>query len=237
MKKVLLLSFGLLIFLVIFLSFSSYSNDGNLSLKSSLNMEKNNIILPSFSNTGSVSIEQTLYNRRSVRSYKNETLSLKDLSQILWSAQGISDRNRNFRTAPSAGATFPLELYAVVGNVENLEPGIYKYNPFEHSISLVVKGDKREDLRNAALRQASISNAAFNLVFTAIVSRTSQRYGDRALQYVFIETGHAAQNVYLQAEALNLGTVAIGAFYEDRVRAVLKVSDELPVYIMPIGRK
>ncbi len=194
------------------------------------------IKLPDPLTTGKMSVEQALYQRRSIRNFKNISLTLQELSQILWAAQGITDKTLNFRTAPSAGATYPLDLFVAVGNVDSIKQGLYKYNPSNHTLTLIMFGDKRIELANAALGQKAITTAAVNIIFTAIVERTEKRYKERALQYVYIETGHAAQNVYIQAEALNLATVAIGAFYEDKIKKVINTA-ALPVYIMSIGKK
>ncbi|MCS7116148.1 MAG: SagB/ThcOx family dehydrogenase [Nitrososphaerota archaeon] len=182
------------------------------------------------------SIEEALLKRRSIRDYKDEPLTLQEVSQLLWAAQGITDP-RGFRTAPSAGATYPLEVYVVVGNVLGLEKGVYKYNPHENKLVKVLDGDKRRDLAIAALHQEWVERCAIDLVFTAIYRRTTSRYGDRGIRYVHMEVGHAAQNVYLQAVSLKLGSVVIGAFYDDQVKKILNLpADEEPLYIHSIGR-
>ncbi len=182
------------------------------------------------------SIEEALLKRRSVRSFKDSPLTLAEVSQLLWAAQGITSP-RGLRTAPSAGALYPLEIYVVAGNVDDLPEGVYIYRPVKHELVRVEKGDKRMELCDAALGQTSVRNAAAVIVFAAVYERTTGKYGDRGIQYVHIETGHAAQNVFLQTVPLNLGTVVIGAFYDDAVKKVLKMSDrEIPLYIMPVGR-
>jgi SagB-type dehydrogenase family enzyme len=194
------------------------------------------IKLPEPSQDSNTSIEEALLKRRSVRSYTDSPLTLKEISQLLWAAQGITDP-RGFRAAPSAGALYPLEIYIIAGNVNDLPDGIYHYNPLKHELARIVKGDKRNELCNAALGQSSIRTAAAVIVFSAIYERTTMKYGDRGIKYVYIETGHAAQNVFLQAVSLDLGTVVIGAFYDDAVTEVLKMPDrEQPIYIMPVGR-
>lgn len=183
------------------------------------------------------SIEQSLLRRRSVRTYTGEPLKLIDLSQLLWAAQGITDA-QGFRTAPSAGALYPLELWVVAGNVEMLSPGIYRYKPDEHAISLVDVGDRRKELAKAALSQSCVDNAAISIIITAVYSRTTVKYGDRGIRYVHIEAGHAAQNICLQSTAMNLGTVTIGAFYDEEVAKLLNLpKDEVPIYILPTGNK
>jgi len=184
-----------------------------------------------------VSIEETLLKRRSVRDYAGEALTLHEVSQLLWAAQGTTDP-RGFRTAPSAGATYPLETYVVVGDVENLTEGVYRYKSGEHKLVKVLDGDCRAQLAGAALGQHWVKEGAVNIVFTAIYERTTRGYGDRGIRYVHMEVGHAAQNVYLQAVALGLGTVVIGAFRDDEVREILKLpKNEQPLYIMPVGRR
>ena len=126
--------------------------------------------------------------------------------------------------------------HMVAARVEGLEPGIYRYRPAQHALKLLKAGEFGKDLARAALRQGAISDAAANLVITGIYARTAGKYGPRAKRYVHIEVGHVGQNVYLQAEALGLGTVSIGAFHDDRVKKLLGV-DEQPLYIMPIGRR
>jgi SagB-type dehydrogenase family enzyme len=194
------------------------------------------IKLPEPKYDSDISIEEALLKRRSVRSYKDSPLTLSEVSQLLWAAQGITNP-RGLRTAPSAGALYPLEIYVVAGNVEDLPDGVYNYRPDKHELAKVVKGDKRTELSNAALGQTSVRNAAAVIVFSAVYGRTTVKYGDRGMQYVHIETGHAAQNVFLQTIPLNLGTVVIGAFHDDEVKKILQMSDrEQPLYIMPVGR-
>jgi len=193
--------------------------------------------LPEPRRDSDVSIEETLLKRRSVRDYTGEPLTLQEVSQLLWAAQGTTDP-RGFRTAPSAGATYPLKAYLVVGDVENLTEGVYRYESAEHKLVKVLDGDWRAQLAGAALGQSPVKEGAVSIVFTAIYERTTPRYGDRGIRYVHIEVGHAAQNVYLQAVALGLGTVTIGAFRNDQVGEILKLpQNEQPLYIMPVGRK
>ncbi len=187
--------------------------------------------------TSSTSIEETLLKRRSVRTYRDKPLKIEEVSQLLWAAQGITDR-RGFRTAPSAGALYPLEIYVVIGNVMNISDGIYKYNPYKHELEYVQRGDKRNELCKAALGQSPIREAPMVIVFAAIYERTTVKYGNRGIIYVYIEAGHVAQNILLQAESLDLGAVVIGAFYDEEVKKVLKMSNkESPIYIIAVGKK
>jgi len=165
-------------------------------------------------------------------------LKLEQVSQLMWCAQGITDRRGMLRAVPSAGATYPLEAYVVVkdGGVEGLGAGVYRYEPEDHSLELVREGDLSEELASACLGQRWVKEAPVNIVITAVYARTTRRYGTRGERYVHIEVGHVGQNVYLQATAMGLGTVAIGAFYDDEVREVLGVpKDEVPLYVMPVG--
>jgi SagB-type dehydrogenase family enzyme len=183
------------------------------------------------------SMEEALLKRRSVREYSKSVLSLVEVSQLLWAAQGITGQNGS-RTTPSAGALFPLEVYLVAGHVGGLSSGIYKYEPRGHELTLVMSGDKREDLYGATLEQESVRDGAAAIIIAAVYEPVTQKYGERGTRYVHMEAGHAAQNVYLQAVSLDLGTVVIGAFKDERIRKVLQMpSEESPLYIMPVGRK
>lgn len=195
------------------------------------------ISLPQPKMTGEMSVEEAIFRRRSIRTFQDEALTLSELSQVLFAAQGITEKTRGFRTAPSAGALYPLELYAVVGKVEGIAPGVYRYHPEEHAIERVLEGDKRVELFRSALYQESIQEAPVTLVFTAIYERTTRRYGERGIRYVHMEAGHAAQNVYLEAQALGLGTVAIGAFQDEEVAQILRLPrNEMPLYLLPVGK-
>jgi SagB-type dehydrogenase family enzyme len=196
---------------------------------------KTSIQLPSPETKGKISVEESLAKRRSVRNYQNIPLSIKELSQILWAAQGITAKWGG-KTAPSAGATYPLEIYVVVGEVEKIEPGLYHYIPSSHKLDSVFKGDIRDKLCSACLSQQSVKKAPVVIIIAANFSRTEKRYGKRTTQYVYIETGHAGQNIYLQAETLGLGTVAIGAFDEKQLKELLKINEQV-VYVMPVGKK
>ena len=194
------------------------------------------ILLPEPRYDSDVSIEESLLQRRSTRSFTGEPLTLGEVSQLLWSAQGITNV-RGFRTAPSAGALYPLELYVVAGEVENLSPGVYKYEPDEHGLVRLINGDKRSELADAAIGQSSVAEGALTVIFTAVYQRTTVKYGERGIRYVHIEVGHAAQNLCLQATAMGLGAVTIGAFEDERVAELLSLpGDEKPLYIIPVGR-
>jgi SagB-type dehydrogenase family enzyme len=194
------------------------------------------IVLPDPRTDGDISVEKALQTRRSVRSYKNDPLDLVEISQLVWSAQGITTE-RGFRTAPSAGALYPLELYVIAGRIENLPSAIYKYSPRQHALINVISGDKRTELSRAALRQGAIRKAPAVLLFCAVYERTTGKYGHRGIRYVHMEVGHAAQNVCLQAIALGLHTAVIGAFRDGAVKAIAQLpAGEQPLYFVPVGR-
>lgn len=193
--------------------------------------------LPEPNVDGKISVEYALRHRRSVRRYKNESLTLSEISQLLWAAQGTTTP-RGFRTAPSAGALFPLELYVAAGNVSGLPAGIYKYNCRDHTLSQNVGSDKRNELSRAALNQKSVASAPAVLLICAVYERITRTYGQRGIQYTFMEIGHAAQNVCLQAVALGMGSVVIGAFRDDEVKAIAHLADdEQATYIIAVGRQ
>ena len=184
-----------------------------------------------------ISIEETLLQRRSVREYADLPLTLDDVSQLLWSAQGMT-AGWGGRTAPSAGALYPLEVYLVVGNVEKLAIGVYKYKPERHELTRVKEGDLRGELAVAALGQSFVKEGAIVIVIAAVYERTTKKYGDRGVRYVHMEAGHAAQNIYLQAAALDLGMVTVGAFNDNNVKDILGMAkDEVPLYVIPLGKK
>jgi SagB-type dehydrogenase family enzyme len=177
-----------------------------------------------------------LRHRRSIREFVQAALTLAEIGQLLWAAQGIT-HPMGFRTAPSAGAHYPLVSYLVTGEVSSLTPGVYRYAPEEHALATSGGGDRRAALSSAALGQSWIADAAAVLVLTAVYRRTMGKYGARGERYVHIEIGHAAQNVYLQALALGLGTTEVGAFDDHAVKSVLGLAtDQDPLAIMPIGR-
>lgn len=195
------------------------------------------IKLPTPKFDGNVSVEKAISQRRSIRSYKKEALSIEEISQILWAAQGITNK-QGYRTAPSAGALFPLELYIAVGNVKNVPPGIYKYNPNNHEIILSISGDKRNEIAETAGGQERVRNGAVVFIFSAVYERTKTRYGTRTERYVHMEVGHAAQNVYLQVAALNMATVSVGAFVDNELKKAAGLAkNESPLLLMPVGKK
>ncbi|HII79381.1 MAG TPA: SagB/ThcOx family dehydrogenase [Methanosarcina sp.] len=170
-----------------------------------------------------------------MRRYTEKGLSEVVISRFLWAAQGISS-GEGLRTCPSAGALYPLEIHAVVGEGNGLDPGIYRYVAEEHALTQKVPGDMRKKLAEAALSQSMISKAAVSLVISAVYPRITGKYGKRGIRYADMEAGHAAQNIYLLGVELGIGTCSIGAFDDEEVKKVLKLpANEEPLYIMPLG--
>ena len=194
------------------------------------------IALPEPSVDGTVPVEQALLRRRSVREFASEPLSLPAVSQLLWAAQGVTDPDGK-RSAPSAGALYPLEVHLVAGAVSGLRPGVYRYDPGEHKLEIRAEGDARARVASAALDQDWVADAPAILVITAVYGRTARKYGERSARYVHIEAGHAAQNVYLQAVALGLGTTLVGAFRDPELAAAVELpSREKPLALLPVGK-
>ncbi len=188
------------------------------------------IKLPEPRADGTMSLEKALWARKSVRSFSTKAAEWEQVGQLLWAAQGINRPGTKFRTAPSAGATYPLEIYAV------LPTGIYHYLPMEHAVEQVVSGDTRAALSAAGLRQGSIQQAACVVLICAAFGRTSEKYADQATRYVYLEAGHVAQNILLQAVALGMGGVPIGAVVNEEGQKALGVPPEQKVvYIVPTG--
>ena len=189
------------------------------------------INLPKPKLTGQMSLEQAVSQRRSVREFAKDPLTPEQLGQLCWAAQGVTDARRGLRAAPSAGALYPLEIYLVTPD------GLYHYEPNGHKLDRLDTKDLRTPLYRAALEQAWIAGAPATMVITAVVQRTAVKYGDRAPRYCLLEAGHAAQNVLLQAVALGLGAVPVGAFEDKRVGKLLRLpSDQNVFYLVPIGR-
>ena len=177
---------------------------------------------------GEKSLEECIYERISVRNFKDNVIEPEKISQILWAAQG---KKGDKRTVPSAGATYPLEIYVTLR-----DKGFFHYNIKKHLLELVKEEDLSKRLARASLDQYFIADAYLNIIICAEFSRTTWRYGQRGVRYIFIEVGHCAQNIHLEAVALGLSSVPIGAFEDDQVRSVLDLPKKLePLYIIPIG--
>lgn len=194
------------------------------------------ISLPRILADGEKDFTQLLRERRSVREFRDEPISLEELADLLWAAQGIT-HPQGYRTAPSAGALYPLELYVVVGRVQGLDKGVYHYIPEKHQLVKTLDGDKRKRLATEAYWQSWISDASVVVVFTAIYDRTTRKYSSRGKRYVHIEVGHAGQNLFLQAVSLGLGSVVVGAFSDKKVKDLLDLPGNTdPMILMPVGK-
>ncbi|NJE02869.1 SagB/ThcOx family dehydrogenase [Thermococcus sp. MV11] len=190
------------------------------------------IALPAPKRRGEISLEEAIDLRKSVRLYTDEPLTLEEVSQILWAAYGINRWGR--RTYPSAGACYPFEVYVVAENVHGLAPGIYHYHEEDHSLELIKRGHFGKTLAEACLNQRCVATAPVNVVIVTHYERTTRRYGERGIRYVHIDAGHMGQNIYLQATALGLGTVVVGAFRDEEVKRAMNVPGE-PLYVFPLG--
>lgn len=210
---------------------------GSAAASTSSTVSRVTITLPAPRSAGPLSLEQAIGQRRSVREYSATPLSMEELSQLLWAAQGITSPAGG-RAAPSAGGTYPLELYVVAGMVTDLGSGVYHYLPEEHTLTMTKSGDLRAELAEACLSQEWVASAPADVVVAAVYERTTERYGERGVRYVHLEAGHAAQNLCLQATALGLGAVTVGAFSDDQVATLLPLGEgETPLYVIPVGHR
>jgi len=187
--------------------------------------------LPAPERKGQMPLEETLAARRSIREFAQKPITDRELSQLLWAAQGVTTSDGR-RTAPSAGALYPLEVWVATAS------GFCHYQPRQHRLTQHIQRDLRPDLCRAALMQESIVRAPVVFVIAAVYQRAAQKYGEqRAPRYVHMEVGHAAQNLLLEAVALGLGGVLIGAFYDREVERVLSLpGEQKPLYLIPVGR-
>ncbi len=187
------------------------------------------------------SLYQSISKRRSIRSYGDKELTLEELSQLCWAASGVSGRAGGYRlrTAPSAGALYPLELYLMVNRVNSVPPGIYHYHPHDHVLEEVRSGDYSGKLARAALGQDMIADSAVTFIISCIFARITSKYDVRGYRYAYMEAGHISQNIYLTATALGLGSVAIGAFFDEKVNEIIKIDgiEETSLYLHPVGRQ
>ncbi|MCD6230622.1 MAG: SagB/ThcOx family dehydrogenase [Dehalococcoidia bacterium] len=201
---------------------------------------------------GQISLEESIAKRRSIIRFKAEPLSIYQLGQILWAAQGITSPEKSLRAAPSAGGTYPLEIFLIIGKqaiaissgpevkryagVAELPAGIYYYHANTHALQLHRSGDLRTELAGASLDQGFLATVPVDIVICAVYSRTLYTYGERGKRYIHMETGHAGENIHLQVTTLGLATVEVGAFDDVKVRNILKVDSQFkPLYIMPVG--
>lgn len=196
--------------------------------------------LPQPAYDGDISVERAIKERRTVRAFGPDSLSIVQLSQLLWAAQGTTDARRGLRAAPSAGALYPLDIYVVVGKggVEALAAGVYRYRPANHGLEVVDKEDRRKDVAHAALTQMWIATAPVIFVITAEYGRITSKYGERGVRYAHIEVGHVGQNIFLQAEALKLVAGIVGAFRDASLAdAIGAPKGQEPLIIIPVGYK
>jgi len=192
--------------------------------------------LPEPNLKGKLSFEEAVKRRRSVRDFSPEAVSLQDLSQILWAAQGITGEGDFGRSCPSAGALYPLEIFVAVRKVERLKAGVYQYDVFQHELELIARGDRSEQLAEACLSQLFVAEAPISFIIGVDYSRITWRYGERGIRYVHFEVGHCGQNICLQATALGLGAVPIGAFWDKQVKEVVSIPENLdPLYVISVG--
>ena len=186
-----------------------------------------------------LSLEETLRARRSIRDYTDKLLSLNALSQLLFAAQGVTDQDGDLmlRTAPSAGALYPIEVYVVVNNIAELARGVYHYAIPDHSLELIRKGDFRKKMIRCALDQEMAGESDVTFILTALFQRTTWKYAERGYRYAYIEAGHIGQNIALQATSLGLGSVSIGAFFDDDINELIGIDGELEatLYLYAVG--
>lgn len=186
-------------------------------------------------------LEEAILRRRSLRNYSERPLTLAQLSQLLFAAQGVTARYQGklYRATPSAGALYPMEIYPVVNNVSGLKPGIYHYGVRQHTLEQVKLGDYRHRITKACLDQEMAGDAQVSFVLSSIMGRLSYKYGERGYRYALIEAGHIGQNIYLEATSLGLGAVAMGAFYDDDLNKLLGIDgeEEVAVYVLAVGSK
>ncbi len=191
---------------------------------------KKEIILPAARLKGKFSLEEVIYRRRSERSFVSQKLTLEQIGQLLWATQGETDKRRGLRAVPSAGALYPLEVYLLS------DQGLFHYLSSGHKLEVVSEQDKRQSLAQGALFQNCIAEAQVSIVICAVYERVTRKYGQRGLRYVDIEAGHAAENLHLQAVALGLSSVCVGAFDDQAVKDLLALPPACePLYIIPVG--
>jgi len=195
--------------------------------------------LPPPRTNGGTGLWEAIRSRRSIRSYGAREVLLPELSQLLWAANGITGEEAGwrFRAAPSAGALYPVETYVAARNVRSLDAGLYHYEAGAHALALLKPGDRREEWARAALGQEMCAQASLLFIWTAVVGRSAQKYGQRAYRYLYLDAGHMAQNVALACVALELGCCMVGALFDDELNALLDVDghDETVVYMASIG--
>ncbi len=198
------------------------------------------IVLPEPERDGGTPLWRTIRQRRSVRNFGPEALSLPELSQLLWAVQGVTGRINAFalRAAPSAGALYPTETYLIVNSVAGLEPGIYHFDAENHALACLRKGSFAREASAAALGQHMAARAAVVFLWSSVFDRAKWKYGQRAYRYVYLDAGHIAQNLALAAVALGLGSCQIGAFFDDELNELIGLDgeNESVIYLSVVGR-
>jgi SagB-type dehydrogenase family enzyme len=193
-------------------------------------LEGEDIILPEPEFAGSISLEEAILNRRSIRDFNDREIEIEKISQLLWAAQGITKKTQGFRTAPSAGALYPLDIFLIK------KDGLFHYIPVEHKLKKMSKKDLHQRLYEACLYQNAVAKADINIVITAVYERTTVKYGERGIRYVHMEAGHACQNILLEAVVLDLGAVPVGAFEDSKINEIMGLhEDHIPLYVIPVG--
>jgi SagB-type dehydrogenase family enzyme len=212
----------------------------SLALFSSQQSVAAEISLPKPAYKGTVTVEEALRARRTHRSFVSRGLTLKQFSQILWGAYGVTAKEYGYflKTAPSAGALYPIDIYAVLGGagVETLAPGVYHFRPENHSVRLIKEGDLRVQLARDSVHQMWMAESPLMLVITGEYERSSVKYGRRGKTYTHIEAGHVGQNIFLQAEAIGLKAGIVGAFDNKRIIKTMGLpARHDPLLLMPVG--
>ncbi len=182
--------------------------------------EKSSVIkLPKPDYSKGVSVEEAIMSRRSVREFSNKPLKVEQLSELLFASYGITGKeiHQMLRSAPSAGTLYPFDIFVVINNVKEIQPGIYLYDAFTHSIKSIKKGNFGKRISEAALGQEFLESAAVVFVLSAVPDRMTNRYGERGWRYIYMEAGHISQNIYLEAVSLKLGSVSVGAFIDEEI--------------------
>ena len=192
-------------------------------------------------NLSKIPLFEILKNRKSVRNFSTKPISIDQLSYLLWTTTGINRKEYNFeyRTAPSAGALYPIETYLIINNVEEISEGIYHYSIKDHTLEELKLGDFGIEISNAALGQNMCAEAALVFIWTAIFERSIWKYGQRGYRYIYLDVGHIGHNLALTAASLNLGSCQIAAFFDDEVNELIGVDgkDESTVYMSVVGNK
>ena len=209
-----------------------------LAAAAAMGSERRVFTLPEPSIRGGLGVGEAMNERTSTRRFSKEAVTMQEVSLLLWASSGktADGTTSATRTIPSAGGIYPVRVYLLAKEVESLERGVYLYDPMAHAVTLVKKGDLSKDLSQAAIGQAFVRTAPACIIITALTDRPGRVYGDRGVErYVRMDAGHAAQNIYLIAASLSLGTVEVGAFIDEKVKGVLGLEKEVPLLIMPVG--